>query len=50
MATMGKKAKKPTGWRAFDKLAKGLAQIDKTKVDKKIAKDRAKRIKKRKKK
>lgn len=40
--------KKPKGWRAFDKLAKGLAQVDKTKVEKKIAADKAKRIKKRK--
>lgn len=42
-------AKKPKGWRAFDKLAKSLASVDKTKVDKKIAADKAKRIKKRKK-
>jgi len=49
--SMAKKAKKkPKGWRNFDELAKGLAQVDKGKVDKKIAKDKAKRIKKRKKK
>lgn len=42
-------AKKPKGWRAFDKLAKGLASVDKTKVDQKIARDKAKRVKKRKK-
>ena len=36
---MAKKAKKPKGWRKFDRLAKGLTQVDK-----------AKRIKKRKKK
>lgn len=42
--------KKPKGWRKFDELAKGLAQIDKGKVDKKIARDKTKRIKKRKKK
>ena len=40
--------KKPKGWRVFDRLAKGLAQVDKGKVDKKITKDKAKRIKKRK--
>lgn len=43
-------AKKPKGWRAFDALAKQLAGVDKTKVDKKIAADKAKRIAKRKKK
>lgn len=40
-------AKKPKGWKAFDTLAKQLAGVDKTKVDKKIATDKAKRIKKR---
>jgi hypothetical protein len=34
----------------IDKLAKQLAGVDKTKVDKKIARDKAVRIKKRKKK
>lgn len=43
-------AAKPAGWKAFDKLAKGLAQVDKRAVDKKIAADKAKRIKKRRKK
>jgi hypothetical protein len=43
-------AKKPKGWKAFDKLARGLANVDKAKVDKKIAADKAKRIKKRKRK
>ena len=47
---MPKKEKKPKGWRKFDELCKGLAQVEKTKVDKKIAKDKAKRVKKRKKK
>ena len=45
-----KAKKKPKGWRKFDELAKGLAQVDKGKVDKKIAKDKAKRIKTQKKK
>jgi hypothetical protein len=40
-------AKKPKGWRAFDQLAKGLASVDKTKVDKKIARDKSARVKKR---
>lgn len=43
-------AAKPKGWKAFDKLARGLAQVDKHTVDKKIASDKAKRIKRRKKK
>jgi hypothetical protein len=43
----GMAAKKPKGWKAFDTLAKQLAGVDKTKVDKKIATDKAKRIKKR---
>lgn len=42
-------AKKPKGWKAFDALAKKLSSVDKTKVDKKIASDKEKRIKKRKK-
>mgnify|MGYP001574841228 CR=1 FL=1 len=41
-------AKKPKGWRKFDELARGLANVDKGKVDKKIAADKAKRIKRRK--
>lgn len=40
-------AKKPKGWRAFDKLVKDLARVDKTKVNQKIVRDKAKRIKKR---
>lgn len=40
--------KKPKGWKAFDQLAKKLTNVDKTKVDKKIASDKEKRIKKRK--
>lgn len=40
-------AKKPKGWKAFNELAKQLAEVDKDKVDKKIATDKAKRIKKR---
>ena len=43
-------AKKPKGWRAFDALAKKLVNVDPQAVDKKIARDKAKRIKKRKKK
>jgi hypothetical protein len=41
---------KPQGWKAFDKLARGLAKVPKEKVDAKIAADKARRIKKRKKK
>lgn len=40
-------AKKPKGWRAFDDLAKKLAKVDPGKVAKKMATDKAKRIKKR---
>lgn len=43
-------AKKPKGWNAFNDLAKKLAEVDKDKVDKKIATDKAKRIKNRSKK
>lgn len=42
--------KKPEGWRAFDALAKKLVAVPKEAVDKKVAKDKAKRIKKAKKK
>lgn len=43
---MAKKAKKkPKGWRAFDSLARNLSQVPKDKVDKRIAKDKAKRMK-----
>jgi len=41
--------KKPKGWRAFDQLAKKLVNVDPQAVDKKIARDKAKRIKKRRK-
>lgn len=48
---MAKKAtKKPKGWRAFDTLARNLAQVPKEQVDAKVAADKAKRIKARKKK
>jgi len=43
-------AKKPKGWRAFDELTRKLVQVDKAAVDKKVAADKAKRIKARKKK
>lgn len=43
-------SKKPDGWRAFDSLAKALVNIPKEKLDRKVAKDKAKRIAKRKKK
>lgn len=41
-------AKKPKGWRAFDQLAKNLVNVDPQAVDKKIDRDKAKRVKKRK--
>ncbi len=41
-------AKKPKGWRAFDALAKKLAGVDPDKVAKRMAADKAKRIKRRK--
>ena len=41
-------AKKPKGWRTFDALVKKLVDVDPQAVDKKIARDKAKRIKKRK--
>lgn len=48
---MAKKAKKkPAGWRAFDRLARKLAQVPKEEVDAKVAADKAARIKARKKK
>lgn len=43
-------AKKPKGWRAFDDLAKKLANVDQDKVAKKMATDKAKRVANRKKK
>lgn len=43
-------SKKPDGWRAFDSLAKALVNIPKETLDRKVAKDKAKRIAKRKKK
>jgi hypothetical protein len=43
-------SKKPEGWRAFDALAKKLVTVPKEKLDAKVAKDKAKRIKKRNKK
>lgn len=42
------KQPKPAGWKAFDKLARGLAQVPKDKVDAKIAADKKRRLKKRK--
>ena len=38
------------GWKAFDQLAKKLVKVEPQAVDKQIARDKAKRIKKRKKK
>lgn len=40
-------SKKPDGWRAFDALARKVVQVPKEEVDAKVAKDKAKRIKKR---
>jgi len=42
--------KKPEGWRAFDSLARKIVNVPKEAVDAKVAKDKAARIKKRKKK
>lgn len=47
---MSKKRPKPAGWKAFDRLARGLAQVPKEELDAKIAADRKARIKARKKK
>lgn len=48
---MAKEApKKPKGWRAFDSLARSVAHVPKEDVDAKIAADKKKRIKARKKK
>jgi hypothetical protein len=41
--------KKPRGFGKFDALTRKLVQVDKEAVDKRIEKDKAKRIKKRKK-
>jgi len=38
-------AKKPKGWRAFDRLMKQLVNVPKEKVDKKIATDKKRRVK-----
>lgn len=38
-------SKKPEGWRKFDALAKRLAGVPKEEVDAKIAADKKKRIK-----
>jgi len=43
-------SKKPTGWKAFDALARKVAKVPKEKVDAKIAADKKQRLKKRKKK
>ena len=40
--------KKPEGWNAFNSLARRLAKVPKEEVDAKVAKDKAKRIAKRK--
>ena len=42
--------KKPEGWKAFDSLARKLVGVPKADVDAKVTKDKAKRIKQRKKK
>jgi rubrerythrin len=39
--------KKPKGWRAFDSLLKKIVNVDPQAVNKKIARDKAKRVKKR---
>ncbi len=46
---MAKKKRKPRGWAAFESLTRKLVFVEKTAVDKRIDKDKAKRIKKRKK-
>jgi hypothetical protein len=43
-------SKKPEGWKAFDSLARKVVGVPKADVDAKVAKDKAKRIKQRKKK
>lgn len=42
--------KKPEGWKAFDALARKVVGVPKADVDAKVTKDKAKRIKKWKKK
>jgi hypothetical protein len=42
------KPTKPKGWRAFDKLARGLAEVPKDKVDAHIAAKKAARKKRKK--
>ena len=42
-------AKKPKGWRAFDQLCKKLVKVSKQEVDAKIERDKAQRVKKKKK-
>jgi len=44
------KQPRPAGWKAFDKLARGLGQVPKEEVEAKIAADKAARIKARSKK
>ena len=43
-------SKKPRGWGAFDTLARKLVAVPKEAVDAKVASDKAKRIKQRRKK
>jgi hypothetical protein len=43
-------SKKPSGWRAFDSLAKRLIEVPKEQVDAKVAADKKARIKARKRK
>lgn len=42
---MAKEAGKPEGWRKFDSLAKRLAGVPKEQVDAKVAADKKKRLK-----
>ncbi len=39
-----KKARKPKGFKAFDKLARKLVQVPKGELDKKVADDKAGRL------
>lgn len=47
---MSKHTPKPAGWKAFDRLARAVAQVPKEEVDAKIAADKKARIKARRKK
>ena len=45
-----KKARKPKGWKAFDELARKLIEVPKGEADQQVAKSKADRLRRRKRK